>query len=199
LPVLKIEQLSNERFGPVDLVVNNAESVCISGASGSGKSTLLRAVADLDPHQGRVWLDDEEQHTIPAPQWRSRLGLLAAESYWWFDDVRLHFSHIEDVWFELLGFDLDVLDWQVSRLSSGERQRLALLRLLCHKPDVLLLDEPSANLDRENSRRVEQLIDSYQQHNAAPVLWISHDPEQIERIARRHYRIVGGRLQEAGT
>lgn len=194
MPELRLEQLACDRLNPVDLIVDAGQCVCISGASGSGKSTLLRAIADLDPHQGKVWFENQEQSTVPAPLWRSWVGMLAAESLWWFDDVRPHFVEIEQAWFEMLGFDQSVLSWQVSRLSSGERQRLALLRLLCHRPKALLLDEPSANLDADNSRRMEDLILHYRQQHDAPVLWISHDVEQVKRVAQRYYRIESGSL-----
>jgi sulfonate transport system ATP-binding protein len=194
LPRLILQQLICDRLQPIDLEISAAEIVCLSGPSGAGKSTLLRAVADLDPHQGEVWLDDQEQAGMPPSQWRSRVGMLAADSLWWFDEVGPHFARVEQEWFQMLGFDLRVLDWQVSRLSSGERQRLALLRLLSHTPDALLLDEPSANLDAENTRRVETLIEHYRNEHQAPVLWISHDAEQIKRVAQRHYRLEGGSL-----
>jgi len=201
LPRLRLQQLVCDRLQPIDLEIGAAEIVCLSGPSGAGKSTLLRAIADLDPHQGEVWLDEQEQASVPAPQWRSRVGMLAADSLWWFDEVRPHFARVEQEWFQMLGFDLHVLDWQVSRLSRGERQRLALLRLLSHTPNALLLDEPSANLDVENTRRVEILIERYRDVQQAPVLWISHDSEQIRRVAQRHCRLEGGHLviQESNT
>lgn len=194
LPQLRLQQLICDRLNPVDLEIGAAEIVCLSGPSGSGKSTLLRAIADLDPHQGKAWLDEQEQSSVPPPRWRRWVGMLAAESLWWFDDVRPHFAGVEQKWFEMLGFEPRVLDWQVSRLSSGERQRLALLRLLSHKPKALLLDEPSANLDAGNTGRVEALINHYRDYYQAPVLWISHDSEQIRRVAQRHYQLEAGKL-----
>jgi ABC-type iron transport system FetAB ATPase subunit len=194
LPRLRLQQLTCKRLESLDLDIGAAQIVCLSGASGSGKSTLLRAIADLDPHQGQVWLDDREQNSVAPPQWRSWIGMLAAESLWWFDSVKPHFARLEQEWLEMLGFELRVLDWQVSRLSSGERQRLALLRLLSHTPRALLLDEPSANLDAENTKRIEALIQHYADYYQAPVLWISHDADQIARVAQRHYRLEAGRL-----
>ncbi|MDX1335484.1 MAG: ATP-binding cassette domain-containing protein, partial [Gammaproteobacteria bacterium] len=70
----------------------------------------------------------------------------------------------------------------VSRLSSGERQRLALLRMLENSPRVLLLDEPTANLDRENTLLVENMIARYVQDHEAAAVWVSHDAEQQERL-----------------
>jgi ABC-type multidrug transport system ATPase subunit len=91
-----------------------------------------------------------------APDWRRRVGLLPAESGWWADRVGAHFITTNDARnpattptpiLARLGFEPDVLDWDVQRLSSGERQRLGLARLLLNRPEVLLLDEATANLD----------------------------------------------------
>lgn len=97
-----------------------------------------------------------------------------------------------------LGFQPDVLDWDVQRLSTGERQRLALARLLVNGPEVLLLDEATANLDPSNRAQAEQLIDDYRRQRRAAVLWASHDPDQRQRLAQaaggRCFVIEAGRL-----
>lgn len=165
------------------------------GASGSGKTMLLRAVADLDPHEGSVFLADIECRDLSGPEWRRRVGMLPSESQWWFDRVRDHFTDIEPQWLKRLGFTSGVLDNEVSRLSSGERQRLALLRLLCGRPAALLLDEPTANLDPENGAAAEHLILSYAKANEAPIIWVSHDLGQVRRLADRRYWLNDGRLR----
>jgi ABC-type iron transport system FetAB ATPase subunit len=98
-----------------------------------------------------------------------------------------------------LGFEPDALDWDVQRLSTGERQRLALARLIANRPQVLLLDEATANLDPANRERAEQLIDTYRRTHEAAVFWASHDPDQRQRLAKaaagRCFVIDDGRLQ----
>ena len=84
-----------------------------------------------------------------------------------------------------LGFDPSVVDWTVSRLSSGERQRLAMFRLLENKPRVLLLDEPTANLDTENTLLVENMVAEYVSKHLAAAVWVSHDREQQQRLDTR--------------
>jgi ABC-type iron transport system FetAB ATPase subunit len=179
----------------VRLTLNPGQCVGLTGASGSGKSLFLRALADLDPHAGGLFLDGVAAEQIPAPQWRRRVGLLPAESAWWHDTVGPHFKTSPQPWLGELGFDADVMDWQVSRLSSGERQRLALLRLLVQNPRVLLLDEPTANLDRRNSRCVESLLSRYRRQNAVMMVWVSHDPEQLRRNCAPVFTIAGSRLE----
>jgi ABC-type iron transport system FetAB ATPase subunit len=154
---------------------------------------LLRAIADLDPHQGEARLDGVPAHAIAAPIWRRRVGLLPAESRWWTERVGDHFGHPPPDWLAGLGLPAEVFDWTVSRLSSGERQRLALARLLENRPEVLLLDEPTANLDPENTERVQALLRGYQRSRGAALLWVSHDRGQLERMTGRILEMPAGR------
>lgn len=178
--------------GPFSFSAERGECVALSGPSGCGKTLLLRALADLDPSEGDVRLDGESRNDFAAPEWRRQVGWLPAESAWWFDRVGDHFSKVRTECFqclEKLGFEEDVLDWRVERLSTGERQRLALFRLLLNEPKVLLLDEPTAALDVSNVRKVEALIFNVRKTTGAAVLWVSHDPEQIVRVADRHLEL----------
>ena len=93
-----------------------------------------------------------------------------------------------------MGFGQDVLDWEVQRLSSGERQRLALARALAYAPSALLLDEPSANLDGPNTERIEALVRHWRAHTGGCALWVSHDAEQRARVASASYPIHAGTL-----
>lgn len=185
----RIEGLTLHGGGPFDLHVERGECVGISGPSGVGKTLFLRAAADLDPRDGRVTLDDEDAASIPGHEWRRRVGLLPAESRWWADRVGNHFERIDARWLAQLGFGEETMEWAVRRLSSGERQRLALLRLLAVRPRVLLLDEPTANLDADNVGKVERILGEYRTMFAPPVLWVSHDPAQIDRVADRRVRL----------
>ena len=124
------------------------------------------------------------------------VGLLPTEGQWWNDSVGSHFGCAESRWLEMLSLSSETMDWQVQRLSTGERQRLALVRLLCNHPKALLLDEPTASLDPDSVRHAEKVIATYREETGAPVLWVSHDPEQIARIADRHFQIRDGQLTE---
>ncbi|SHF06424.1 ABC-type lipoprotein export system, ATPase component [Modicisalibacter ilicicola DSM 19980] len=192
---LTLEQLSVGVLLTLDLTITPGQIVCLSGASGSGKSRLLRAVADLEPHDGDVRLGEQAQSRMAGHLWRRRVMLVPAESHWWADSVGEHFI-VEPVMDDLaaLGFEHEVLGWQVSRLSSGEKQRLALLRALCRGPSALLLDEPTANLDETSVHRVETWLMARIRQEGWPVLWVAHDPGQIARVADRHLRIEARRL-----
>jgi len=159
---------------------------------------MLRAIADLDPRDGQVFLDDTECMSVDAPLWRTWVGMLPAESQWWYDTVGEHFNGVDPERLAALGLDENVMKWTISRLSTGERQRLALVRLLGNQPRALLLDEPTAGLDTANVQQMEVLIAAYRRQMGAPVLWVSHDPDQVGRLASRRYELVqGGNLVRA--
>lgn len=168
----------------------------LSGPSGAGKSLLLRAVADLIPHEGEVYLGDQRCAHISPEQWRRDVGLLPAESQWWVDTVGEHFSQYDKTLFAALGFDESVMQWEVSRCSTGERQRLAMIRLLQQQPKALLLDEPTASVDTVNTEQIEKIIQAYQQKNQIPVVWVSHQSDQIKRVSHRHLLLSNNRLEE---
>lgn len=173
----------------VSLEVAPGEVVCISGESGSGKSRLLRAIADLEPHEGEVTLGADRRRDFPAHCWRGWVMLVPAESSWWGDVVSEHFMEPAPDSFAAFDMPEASLDWQIERLSSGEKQRLAVLRALSHEPRALLLDEPTANLDPELARRVESWLRDYFRASSMPVIWVAHDRAQIERVADRHFEI----------
>jgi len=198
MPSLEIDQLCFRDRGPYSFRIEGGECLGLHGASGAGKSLLLRAIADLDPRTGRLRLGDLDADAMAAPQWRRAVGLLPAESGWWCDLVGDHFVDFDTVDDQALvaaGFDRSVRDWQVSRLSTGEKQRLAIVRLLHNRPGCLLLDEPTASLDQQAVARMETLLLGYGVTHKAPLLWVSHDPAQLDRVCRRRLLLEAtGRL-----
>ncbi len=196
LSTLATQEICALHLQPATFAVGPGECVCLTGPSGSGKTVLLRAIADLIPHHGDARLDDRWCSRMKPTEWRRQVGFLPAESFWWSDRVGDHFTDPAAVDFTAVGFEPDVLDWTIGRLSTGERQRLALLRLLANRPRALLLDEPTASLDPRNVERVESLLADYRRSNAAPVLWVSHDPAQRQRLASRVLCMEAGRLIE---
>jgi ABC-type iron transport system FetAB ATPase subunit len=198
-PRLELSRFSCLRVGPIDLRLQAGECISLGGPSGTGKSLLLRAIADLDPHEGGLRLDGNDNLELSGPHWREQVGLLPPETAWWARRVGDHFPADDTPPLAALGLPAEALSWEVTRLSSGERQRLGLLRLLAHRPAVLLLDEPTASLDTKGVKRVEALISDYRSSSGAAVLWVSHDAAQRQRVADRELRLANGRLEPAAA
>jgi ABC-type iron transport system FetAB ATPase subunit len=189
------------RFGgPFDFELRAGECVAIRGPSGAGKSVLLRMLADLDPHEGTVLLDGQPCASMPAPHWRAQVVYQAAEPAWWEASAGAHFTPaqrgIVDPALAALGLSAALLDTEVERLSTGERQRLALVRSLAGRPRVLLLDEPTAALDPASVARAETLLASCLADGLA-VLIVTHSAEQAQRLADRVFHLEDGRLAPA--
>jgi ABC-type iron transport system FetAB ATPase subunit len=195
--MLKIRNLRTPKLAIDTLDVAAGECVAITGASGAGKSLLLRAIADLDPNEGDVSLSSTDRAALSADKWRSLVALVPTESGWWADRVSDHFfvSNGAAALIEALGLPSDALSWSVARLSSGERQRLALARALILNPKALLLDEPTASLDATATQLVEALLQQ-RLDDGLPIVLVTHDPEQAQRLARTTVQLSEGRIAE---
>ena len=194
--MLDIRGLKTDLIGPIDLTLGAGRICVLRGASGAGKSLLLRAIADLDPNSGQITLDGENRDRIAAPTWRRRVAFVPAESGWWEPRIGAHFSPDPDPmpYLEALGL-AQALDWEVARLSTGEKQRLALVRALQTRPDVLLLDEPTSALDADAVLAVETLIRAEAARGCA-VLVVSHDTAQGARLGDVFLAIKDGTVSE---
>lgn len=170
----------------VSFDLQDGECVALQGPSGVGKTLLLRALADLDPNEGTVKLDGTLREAIPAPAWRKRVTYLAAEPGWWSDTVQEHFTAWADALplVKRLSLPDDCGPWPIQRLSTGERQRLGLVRALMLRSRVLLLDEPTSALDPASAAAVESLIGE-RISSGTSVIWSTHDNTQARRVGSR--------------
>lgn len=185
-------------LSPLDFEIAAGEALAVSGPSGAGKTRLLRALADLDQAEGAVSLGGESRAGVPAPEWRRRVGLLPAEPRFWGATVAAHFpAPPPPAEFTSLGLDPAVADAPPARLSTGEKARVAFLRLLARGPEVLLLDEPGANLDGENRDRLRRRVEIFLRERGGAAVWASHD-EAAGGLARRTLLLPEGRLGAAG-
>jgi putative ABC transport system ATP-binding protein len=195
---LLVKDLRGAFAGPFELNLGTGACAAITGPSGSGKSLFLRMIADLDLNEGKVWLNERERGSMPAPQWRRQATYVSAESGWWADRVIEHFdvnrrSEVAAL-AARLGLRADLLDAPVAQLSTGEKQRFSLVRALLPSPPVLLLDEPTGPLDEESVARVEALLRE-RKATGTSILLVTHDPNQAERLGDQRYRMVAGHLQ----
>jgi len=170
----------------VSFDLQDGECVALQGPSGVGKTLLLRSIADLDPNEGTVRLDGTLREAMPAPAWRKQVTYLAAEPGWWSDSVQEHFTRWDAALplVTRLGLPDDCGPWPIQRLSTGERQRLGLVRALMLRSRVLLLDEPTSALDSASVAVVEALI-AEQIANGTSAIWSTHDNAQARRVGSR--------------
>ena len=187
-PGLQVVNLQSDQAGPFDLSVARGECVAIVGKSGAGKSLFLRLLADLDPGRGTVLLDGVSREDGSGPGWRQRVVYQAAEAAWWGWQVKDHFPQEQLGRCATLMAALDLspalLEADLARLSTGERQRLALVRSLAAQPTVLLLDEPTASLDQASVALVEALLQTQLRQGLILIL-VTHAREQATRLAHR--------------
>jgi len=187
--VLRVDYLSVGGLPPISFEVAAHECLAIEGPSGSGKTRLLRAIADLDAADGYVYLEGAERREVSGPEWRRRVRYASAEPAWWGPSAREHFPATAklDRLLSAVGLDSALLDRPISELSTGERQRLGLVRAIADEPRVLLLDEPTSALDAQAAALAEELI-KFQILAGRLVILVSHNPQQVTRLA--HTRLV---------
>lgn len=193
-PILAVNNLCYLGNGPYSLTVEENEIVGMTGVSGIGKTQMFRAMVQSLIYTGDLLFAGEPPERYAPEEWRRRIMLVPAESMWWRQHVGEHFpDRYDNDWLEELlaglGFGREVPDWEVERLSTGERQRLALIRALLHKPAVVLLDEPCSGLDEVSTSMVEHVLLAYRQPPGRALLWVSHDDRQLRRVAGRCYRV----------
>lgn len=195
--MLKVTGLTRLMIGPVNFSVGDGECVAITGPSGTGKSVLLRAIVDLDPNVGAMQAGDMVRADVAATDWRKQVMMLPAESGWWLDHVAAHFRAPDEMRERLpsVGLPEAAMEWEVARLSTGEKHRLALLRCLEGAPSVLLLDEPTAALDHDTTLQVEGLL-KQQLVKGVSILIVTHDASQAKRLADRILHLENGALSE---
>ncbi|MCW9034854.1 MAG: ABC transporter ATP-binding protein [Rhodospirillales bacterium] len=196
--VLEIKDLRRLGLSPLSFSLSSGECLAVQGPSGAGKSLLLRAIADLDPNDGSVALNGISRNQRTGAQWRQQVAYLPAESGWWSELVQDHFEDWVSVRKKLPTILMpdDAGGWAIQRLSTGEKQRLALLRALEEKPKILLLDEPTAALDPETTAAVESIVSTFLE-NGGSAIWVSHDRAQAGRMAKRLLSLENGNMTES--
>ena len=202
MPALTVRDVSyrladKTLLAPLSFTLQRQEFAWISGPSGSGKTTLLKIIASLlSPTAGTVALYGEDIAAVPPQSWRQQVSycfqtpqLFGATVYdnlalpW---QIRQQRPEKSALCASLAQLNLapDMLDAPIDALSGGERQRVALLRHMQFPPAILLLDEVTSALDEQNKAGVKQFIRQTAAQRAMSVLWISHDPAEINDGAR---------------
>ena len=194
---LRLSGLKSPLAGPYDFALESGACAVISGPSGAGKSLFLRMIADLDPNEGDIWQDERPRRSLRAPDWRKAVPYVAADAGWWLDEVAEHFAPDDRKSARDLALRLGLADGQfdgaVARLSTGERQRLAIIRALVLSSPVLLLDEPTSALDPMAIDLVEGVLKERLTAGTS-VLMVSHDEQQAVRLQATRYEMVERKL-----
>ena len=195
----------------VSFKVNKKEFVSIVGRSGAGKTTLLKLLlAEEKPTKGRVFFDGQDVHKIKPANFfklRRRIGTV-------FQDYKLFPSKTtyENIAYvmEVMGASEEEISRDVSEvlkivgltnraynfpeeLSGGERQRVAIARALIHRPEVILADEPTGNLDPYNTLDIIRLLLKIHELGATVIL-ATHDKEIINILGKRVITLEEGRI-----
>lgn len=196
----------------VNFHVDSGETLCLLGSSGSGKSTILRIIAGIEtPDEGNVLWKGKEVSGIPVHQ--RRFGLM-------FQDYALfpHLSVSENVAFGLRMQHAsrseietrvrealarvnmsDFVDRRVTDLSGGEQQRVALARALAPRPELLMLDEPLAALDRTLRLDLQEELRELLHQTGIPTIYVTHDQEEAIFLGDRLALLHEGRIVQSGT
>ena len=203
-PLLRLEH-AGVRFGDVQalrdigLTLHRGERLALVGANGSGKTTLLRVLHGLVPFEGRREVVSLQGRLPLTAMLFQRPFLLSLSVRWnvllglWLHGVPSA-QRAERCARALLRVGLEPLaDRPARALSGGQQQRLALARAWALEPDILLLDEPTANLDPSAKREVERLIDDLAD-DGVTVVMSTHNLGQAKRLATRVAYLEGGRL-----
>lgn len=216
---LRIENLS-KTFGQHNAILNasweaeHGEIICLLGHSGCGKTTMLRLLAGLEtPNHGCIRFENRilwsSQHNIATES--RNIGLVFQDYALFphlnvFDNVKFGLTHLNKL--EQQHATKAVLQHVAlsqhaekypHTLSGGEQQRVALARALVTKPDILLMDEPFSNLDRQLRDRIRQDTINILRKSGTTTIIVTHDPEEALQISDRIILMHEGKIIQIGT
>lgn len=196
-------------FSNIAAELTKPERVALIGASGQGKSTLLRILALLDiPDEGDLLLNGTSYKNSNSREWRMAVAYVAQQAVMLPGSIednlrtvsRLHGqpydAELSAKLMEQLGLDHLDLAKKAEDCSGGEKQRISLIRTLLLRPSILLLDEATASLDIDSTRKVEALLLDRHKEEGTTLIWVTHDLEQARRISNRTWLMDKGGLLE---
>ena len=188
----------------ISLSIRQGESICLLGHTGSGKSTLVQHLnALLQPTTGTVLLDGEDinKDKISRRDVKRRVGLVfqypeyqlfeetvAADIAFGPKNMKLPQEEIDDRVREAAGFagvDPELFERSPLELSGGQKRRIAVAGVIAMRPEILILDEPTAGLDPQGSRQIMENIREYRKKSGSTVIIVSHNMDDAARYSER--------------
>lgn len=196
----------------IDLKINKGEFIIITGPSGSGKTTLLYLIGALDrPTEGQIYIEDVNIANLNDKQ-LSNIRSQNIGFIFQFHFLLPEFTSLENIIIPQLitGVKKDIaiqrakellndmglehrINHRPGQLSGGEQQRVAIARALANKPLILLADEPTGNLDRENTHNIYSLFEQINKTHNQTIVVVTHEPELVYR-ANRIIKLVDGKI-----
>ncbi len=183
------------------LVIEPGQPTALVGPNGSGKTTLLRLLHGLiRPRSGRIVGLDSTRTAMVFQQ--SRLLRMSCRHHlmlagWLAEQPIGQLGPTADVWLNRVGL-LQAAGQRATTLSGGQQQRLAIAQALLRQPELLLLDEPTASLDAQQTPLMERLFQDFHQQQAngrlPSLVFTSHDQHQVKRLAHREIRLEQGQM-----
>lgn len=191
----------------ITISINSGDYISVVGPSGSGKSTLLKLCCHLiSPTEGAIIYKNKSIMEHNPMELRKNVAYCFQTPYIFgetvMDNISFPFSirgikvdlkRAEEL-FLLFNLDKEYLKKDVKNLSGGEKQRIAIIRTLLLKPEMLLLDEVTSALDFDNALIVENVMKSLNQ-NGTTILWVTHNPEQSRKNANKILTIESGKIK----
>jgi tungstate transport system ATP-binding protein len=199
-----------EILSDIDLTIDEGEILALIGPTGAGKTTLLHLIDLLEkPTQGKIMVDGVKVTGLPESELlkiRRKMAMVFQKPVMFRANVRENVSYglkirgensiDEKVKKAISAVGLEGYETRdANTLSGGEMQRIALARALVLKPDVLLLDEPTANLDPKTAIYIDKLISRFE----GTVIMATHNMLQAQKLARRVAVLVEGKLIALGS
>lgn len=191
----------------ISVNIEPGDFISIVGSSGSGKSTFFKLCSHLiSPTNGNILYKGKNITEYNPTELRKSIALCFQTPYLFgdkvMDNINFPFSlrnstlnkkRVDELLF-MFGMDTDFLNKDINNLSGGEKQRIALIRSLLFKPEILLLDEITSALDADNAIIVQNII-SLLNKQGVTVLWITHNPGQIKNSASKLLTIESGEIK----
>ena len=200
---LSVRRRGKTVLGPIDLVIDQGGPMMVIGPNGSGKTTLLRVMHGIEriSEGTATWAQSDQANHGYVFQSPVVLRRSVAENLSYplqlINTPKPQIKTAVDHWIDRIGLT-KVKDGSATRLSGGERQKLAIARALIRDPDVLFLDEPCSNLDGQSTREIEALLLATAAAGTR-VIMATHDMGQARRLASGVLFVMGGRIIETGS